>query len=110
MTHKPTIDPKICPAPATLAQHLTDIESVSACILWTRHRQQKALSSVEWLMARFGGGGPALHKHWGEFSVCWALCCRQLAADVRPLSYPTNTGYSHNVASSFILNWSTQTC
>ena len=28
-------------------QHLTDIGPGSACTLWTHHRQQKALSSVE---------------------------------------------------------------
>ena len=51
MLHKPTIDPEICPAPATLAQHLIDIGLVTAITLWTHHRQQKAVSSVEWLMA-----------------------------------------------------------
>ena len=52
MLHKPTIDPAICPARATLAQHLTDIGSVSACSMSTHHYQQKVLSSVEWLMDR----------------------------------------------------------
>ena len=63
MLHKPTIDPEIYPAPATLVQYLTDIGSVSACTLWTHHRQQKALSSVEWLMARVDDSGPALNRH-----------------------------------------------
>ena len=57
-----------CPSPATLAQHLTDIRSVSACTLWTHHCQQKALSSVECLMARAGDGGPALKGHWVDVS------------------------------------------
>ena len=61
----------ILPAPATLAQHLTDIGSVSACTCvsaFTHHRQQKALSSVEWLMARAGKSGPALNRHWVDVS------------------------------------------
>ena len=33
---------------------------MSACTLWTHDRQQLALSSVEWLMARAGDGGPTL--------------------------------------------------
>ena len=78
MLHKSNIDPKICPALTTLAQHLTDNRSVSACTLWTHHRQQKALSSIEWLMARIGHGGPALNRHWAECSVCWAVCCRRV--------------------------------
>ena len=68
MLHKPTIDQAICPAPATLAQHLTDIGSVSACIQLTHNRQQKALSSVEWLMARVGDGRPALNRHLVDVS------------------------------------------
>ena len=56
------------PATATLAQHLTDIGSLSACTLWTHHRQQKALSSVEWLMAKAGDSGSALDRHWVELS------------------------------------------
>ena len=55
-----------CPAPATLAQHLTDIGSVSACT-----GQQKAMSIVQWLMARAGDGGPALNQHWVDVCVCW---------------------------------------
>ena len=53
---------------------LTDIGSMSACrpTLWTHHRQQKALSSVEWLMANAGDGGPVLNQHWVEVLVCWA--------------------------------------
>ena len=70
MHHKPTIDPAICPAPATLAQSLTDIGSVSACTLWTHHRKQKALASVEWLMVRIDDGGPALNRHWVDV---WCL-------------------------------------
>ena len=77
MLHKPTIGPELCPAPAMLALHLTDIGSMSACTLWTHHRQQKALSSVEWLMAKVGDGGPALNRHW-ECSVCWSLYCRRV--------------------------------
>ena len=68
MLHKPTIDPAICPAPATLAQHLPHNKSVSACTLWTHHRQQKALSSVECLMARVGDGGPALNWNLVDLS------------------------------------------
>ena len=51
------------PAPAKLAQHLTDIGFVSACTLWTHH-QRKALPSVEWMLARAGDGGPGLNRHW----------------------------------------------
>ena len=68
MLHKSTIDPAICPAPATLAQHLTDIGSVSACTLWTHHHQQKTLTSVEWLIAGVIDGGPALNRHWVDVS------------------------------------------
>ena len=35
--------------------------------------QQKALSSVERLIARVGDGGPALDQQWVKCSVCWAL-------------------------------------
>ena len=45
---------------------------MSACTLWTHHRQQKALSSIEWLMARVGDGGPALNWHWVD--VFSGLC------------------------------------
>ena len=99
MLHKPTIDPEICPAPETLAQHLTDIGSASACTQWTHNRQQKPLSSVEWFMARVGDGGTALNRRCAGSSVCWALCCRELAADAGSLSYQANTGYSHNAVS-----------
>ena len=63
MIYNAIINPDICPAPATLAQHLTDIASVSVCTPWTHHRQQKTLASVEWLMARVGDSGPALNQH-----------------------------------------------
>ena len=96
MLHKPTIDPGICPASATLAQNLTDIGWVLGCTLWTHHRPQNALSSVEWLMARVGDVGPAINRHWVECSLCWALCCRRVDPDTGPLSYPANTGYSDN--------------
>ena len=68
MLHRLTIDPAICTAPAALSHHLTDIRLVSACTLWTHHRQQKALSRVEWLMARVSDGGPALNRHWVDLS------------------------------------------
>ena len=43
---------------------------MSACTLWTHRRQQKALPSVEWLLARAGDGGPPTFKrHWGGMSV-----------------------------------------
>ena len=45
-----------------------DIGAVAACTLLTHHRQQKALSSVEWLMARAGDGGPALRRYWVDVS------------------------------------------
>ena len=43
------------------------------------------IPNLEWLMARVGDGKPALNRHWVECSVCWALCCRQLAADTGQL-------------------------
>ena len=63
LQHCPT---RICPT------RICYIESVSACTQWTHHCQQKALSSVEWLMARAGDGGPALNRHWVDVSCCWA--------------------------------------
>ena len=70
-----------------LAQHLTDIGSVSACTLWIHHRQQKAPSSVEWLMARAGDSGPALNHHVVMCRVCWTYSVvGDLAADKGPTS------------------------
>ena len=93
----------ICPALSIVqaikhemfTQHLPDIGSVSACTLWTHHRQQKALSSVEWLMARAVDGGPTLKRHWVDMSCLLGI----VGADRGPLSYPANTGFSHNAVS-----------
>ena len=68
------------PVPARLAQHLADNGSVSACTLWTHHRQQKALSSVEWLLARAGDDGPALNRHWVDVSCLLGSVVGDLSA------------------------------
>ena len=77
MLHNPTIDPEICPARATLAQTFNRHWIVVSLYSVANHCQQKALSSVEWLMAKVGDVGPALNRHWVECSVYWALCCRR---------------------------------
>ena len=81
-----------CPAPATLAQHSTAIGSVSACTLWTHHSQQKALSSVEWLMARSGDDGPVLIRHWFDVSCLLGIVCRRIGRCMIRLHFPANTG------------------
>ena len=52
------------PAPATLAQHLTDVGLVLACALLRHWHQHKTLFSVEQLLAGAGDSGPALIRHW----------------------------------------------
>ena len=67
-------------------------DKVSACTLWTHRGQQKALSSVEWLMARVCDGKPVLKRHWVDVScllgivlyTSWPLIPDHLAIQQTP--------------------------
>ena len=96
MLHKPTIDPAICPAPTTLAQHWIGVslysvdtppptESTVQCCMIDGQSQRR------WTSIKPASG----------WRVVFAGHCvvDQLAADTVPLSYPANTGYSHNAVS-----------
>ena len=67
MMHRPVLN-RCWPAPTTLAQHSTDIGSVSACTVWPHSRQNKALPGVDWMLASAGDGGPALNRNWVTYS------------------------------------------
>ena len=55
-------------------------------------KEQKALSRVEWLMARVGDGGPAVNRHWVERIVCWACVVGELASDRVHLAFQQTQG------------------
>ena len=52
------------PAPATLAQHLTNVGPMSACALLSHSHQHKTLLSIDQLLAGTSDRGPASIRHW----------------------------------------------
>ena len=51
------------PTLATLAQHLTDVGSVSSCAMLTHGHEHKTQLIIEQLLAGAGDNGPALNRH-----------------------------------------------